>query len=152
MGGTRRGGRFQRTLASSLPALEAACCDLRAYLQARDVGDASFCAELVARELLNNAVLHGNALDTAKTVELELAVGWRWITIRVTDEGAGFDWRAACRRPLEDTSATHGRGLAICRTYGRHLTYRLGGRQALVRLLRHAVPTEERNDGSGLHD
>ena len=42
-------------------------------------------------EALSNAMLYGNAGDSAKRVRVEILVAGSEITARVTDEGAGFD-------------------------------------------------------------
>ena len=142
--------RFCRTVASTFEAVESTCQDLRVFLDARRVAASRFATELVVREFLNNAVLHGNRLDASKTADLEVCLGRIWITVRVTDQGTGFDWRRVMRRPLEGAAATHGRGLTIGKTYGRRLTYSLGGRQVRVRL--EKAPANGDDDVTRLHD
>lgn len=129
--------RFERRIASTWEAVEGACHELRDFLAATGPGQARFGTELVVREFLNNAVLHGNRLDPTRTALLEVGIGRTWITVRVTDEGAGFDWRRVLQRPAESATATRGRGLTIGKTYGSSVTYGLGGRRVTVRLAKH---------------
>ena len=46
---------------------------------------------LLASELVTNAVLHGRAGAGPHEVGLDVHVSRRWVTVTVTDDGAGFD-------------------------------------------------------------
>lgn len=96
-----------------------------------------FGVELVARELLNNAILHGNKLDRNKKVEFSLHIGRRWIRLLVADQGEGFNWRKARRLP-PDISSESGRGMAIARVYGQRIHFGAGGRKIEVWFDQHA--------------
>ena len=63
---------------------------------------------IVCRELLKNAVVHGNRNDTQKSVTLRLQClpGGRW-RIEAEDDGSGFDVRA---RPAWATGFPEGCG------------------------------------------
>ena len=88
---------FRREIVSTTDAVETACVELRAFLNDAGLGTEAFGIELVARELLVNAVKHGNGFHAERRARMRLAVGRRWLTLRVTDEGKGFDWRAQRR-------------------------------------------------------
>jgi len=90
-----------------------------------------FAIELVARELLNNAILHGNKQNPDKQVEFNLFVGRRWIRLQIADQGDGFNWRQARRLP-PDVLAESGRGMAIARVYGQRVHFGAGGRKIEV--------------------
>ena len=130
---------FQRAIPSAPDAVDGACRDLRAYLSTSGVSDAGFGIELVARELLNNAVLHGNRLRAEERAVLELRIGRRWITLRVADTGQGFDWRSARRRTHAALEATHGRGLIIAGEYGAGVRFNQAGNSVTVRFAKPAV-------------
>ena len=68
-------------------------------------------------EAVNNAILHGNASDPSKHVRVCLQATPRLITIRVDDEGPGFN-AAALPNPLEDENLLkeHGRGVFLIRS------------------------------------
>jgi len=81
-----------------------------------------FAAELLVREALTNAVVHGCHTDPRKQVRCLLRLKGRRLLIAVDDDGEGFDWRAAWSRSaaLADCS---GRGIELLRTYASHVRY-----------------------------
>jgi serine/threonine-protein kinase RsbW len=94
-----------------------------------------FDAELLLREALTNAVLHGCDADPNKQVRCVLRLNSRRLLIVVQDDGDGFDWRAAWNHAatLADCS---GRGVEILRTYANHVRYnKRGNAVAMVKRL-----------------
>ena len=107
------------------------CGEIRALLEAVGLAAACFSVELVTRESLCNAVIHGNGCDPEKKIYLELRIGTLWIRLQVADEGAGFNWRRERKTPRDETVAD-GRGLAIYARYaGRTAFNRRGNRVTL---------------------
>lgn len=84
--------------------------------------------ELLAREALNNAILHGNRNRPGKTARLDLRLGRRWMRMQVEDEGDGFNWRAV-RFRVPDNSDTSGRGLSIISLYADRVSFNRSGNQ-----------------------
>lgn len=121
-----------REIPSRLEQVEDLCLEVRSVLHRHGLGAAQFAMELLTRECLNNAVLHGNGKDAAKRVALRLSCGRDWLHLRVVDEGAGFNWRAAGRRAPAGHEATNGRGLAIIRTYADRVSFNQRGNQITV--------------------
>lgn len=125
---------FCHTLASTYPAVDAACGWAGARLDALGLpaGVDRAAVMLALREALNNAVEHGNGFDADKTVELAI---WRdsdRLLVRVTDQGAGLP------RPTASTdirqvppAQRRGRGLPSLRSLARRVTMD-GGRVTLV--------------------
>jgi serine/threonine-protein kinase RsbW len=76
------------------------------------------------REAVANAIKHGNRLDPAKRVEVEVAIDGGFVEIRVSDEGQGFD-PAAVRDPLapENLFRTNGRGIFYMRRFMDEVSY-----------------------------
>jgi serine/threonine-protein kinase RsbW len=72
---------------------------------------------VAATEAVNNAILHGNQSDPAKQVRICLRTTKRLLTIRVDDEGPGFD-ASALPNPLEEENLLkeHGRGVFLIRS------------------------------------
>ena len=67
-------------------------------------------------EALSNAMLYGNERDPRKRVRVEVIVGEREITARITDEGVGFDPRHVPDPTVPDNlQRTCGRGLYLMR-------------------------------------
>ena len=104
------------------------------------LGPDAFRIELVARELLVNAVKHGNQFHADRRARMQLAVGRRWVTLHVSDEGKGFDWRAQRRRQSAGVTDTHGRGLLIGANYGSRLRFNQAGNEVTVWFEKHAEP------------
>jgi serine/threonine-protein kinase RsbW len=69
---------------------------------------------LAAREILNNAIKHGNRFEAGKRVYLRASRNGESLTIEVTDEGQGFDLEQVpdARLP-EYRERRSGRGLTI---------------------------------------
>ena len=73
---------------------------------------------MALREALANAIKHGNGLDMAKRVHLEMDVKDHTLRIRIRDEGTGFD-PAGVADPLaqENRFKTSGRGIFYMKTF-----------------------------------
>lgn len=118
-------------MAADLTEVEAACDAIKVLLSENQLQDRQFAIELVARELLNNAILHGSRQDRNKRVTMCLGIGRRWIQLSIADQGGGFDWHKV-RRKIPDASAESGRGMAIATNYGQRLRIAAGGRRVDV--------------------
>lgn len=90
---------------------------------------------MALREALANAIKHGNAQDLAKRVHLEMDVTDHTLTIRIQDEGAGFDPEGVVD-PLapENRLKTTGRGIFYMKTFMDEVRFRLaeGGGMEIV--------------------
>ena len=128
--------RLSWALLSRFEEVDAVCGEIRSALRKNGMESASFAVELTARECLNNAVRHGNAGNAARHVELELRSGRKWICLRVSDEGAGFNWRETRRRPLPAGDAIFGRGLSIAAAYADRVRFNRQGNQITLWLPR----------------
>lgn len=110
---------------------ELLCMKIRAFLQSAELSEVSFPVELLARECLTNAVIHGNRNAADKTVVFNLAVGRKWIRLQVSDEGHGFRWRNQ-REERQDTTIPSGRGVPLYALYAERVRFnRSGNRVAL---------------------
>lgn len=119
---------FCREIRSCADAAESLCVEVRAWLAANGLRGACFPVELLARECLSNAILHGNCKDADKPIVLRLWIGREWIHLQITDQGGGFAWREAfASRP--DASAASGRGLHICALYSARARFNRRGNQ-----------------------
>jgi serine/threonine-protein kinase RsbW len=80
---------------------------------------------LAAREAAVNAVMHGNRQDAAKKVDLSLELSDQALTIRVADQGEGFD-PDSLPDPLapENILRGSGRGIFLIRTFMDELKFR----------------------------
>ena len=120
---------FTKDMPSCLSEVDEVCDDVRTFLEGEGLAVYCFSLELMVREAVNNAILHGNCRNNDKRVTLDLSIGKKWIRAAITDEGAGFNWRRARRKPMPDATSISGRGLCIIASYADRLTYnRLGNR------------------------
>jgi serine/threonine-protein kinase RsbW len=108
-------------------------------------GTNRFAAELLMREVLTNAVVHGCGTDPGKQVRCSLRLKSGRLLIAVEDDGEGFDWRAARAHPVVFTDCS-GRGSGILRLYANRVRYNaVGNAVTLVRCLAVAVLAEKRD-------
>ena len=123
---------YQATLANVEQVCSTAARVLDEYLvQKKD----RFAVELLLRESLNNAVLHGCNLDSRQFFSCRLIISEQEITIEVSDDGPGFDWR---KKPegSPDNLGESGRGLTIYAIYAHAICYNdVGNGVTLTRTL-----------------
>lgn len=108
--------------------VNAVCLEARKLLDRQGQTGHAFTVDLLLREFLNNAILHGNCSDVGKRVEVSVRIGRKWIELRIADEGPGFDWRGSSR-VFPDADATSGRGLAIGAQYAQRMQFNRAGNQ-----------------------
>ena len=89
----RLAAALEQRIPSRLDAAESLCLKIRGLLEATDPGEVGFAVELLARECLTNAVVHGNRNHADKSIRLRLWLGRKWICLEVSDEGPGFTGR-----------------------------------------------------------
>ena len=85
-----------------------------------------FAIELLIREALANAVFHGSQADPLCRIIMRLKVDNEGVTIEVSDEGPGFDWRDSLERPVGPEGES-GRGLPIYRYYADTVSFNEAG-------------------------
>ncbi|ABZ84243.1 hypothetical protein HM1_1673 [Heliomicrobium modesticaldum Ice1] len=86
-------------------------------------GKQVFVVDLALRELLNNAVEHGNKLDPAKQVRCCLSLDEKSVRLDVWDEGTGFCLEKAVDDDvLQDLMRERNRGLEIIGLMGFSIT------------------------------
>ena len=117
---------------SDIAEVDRVCRAAKELLEGNGLIDRVFAVELLLREFVNNAILHGNNADVSKRVQVRIRVGRKSIMLSIADEGVGFDWRERqCH--VADESDISGRGLAIGMEYARKVTYnRTGNRVVLL--------------------
>ncbi len=95
---------------------------IRLFLEERNGESHLFPLSLLAREALNNAMIHGNRLAPGKTVRFRLLEREGGFDLEIEDDGPGFDWR----RRLQASSRADdvsGRGHEIFRNYAQAVRY-----------------------------
>lgn len=89
---------------------------------------------LCLEELLHNAMEHGNRCDVSKKVYITVKAEPTRATIRVRDEGEGFDHlrQEGARGEVPDVLSERGRGLLIVRHYADELRFNREGNEATL--------------------
>ena len=91
--------------------------------------------ELALREALSNAMLHGNRLDSRKSVHVRCCCeGSKGALIVVRDQGQGFD-PTQVPDPLafENLAAEHGRGIHLMKLAMDEVSFERGGTEVRMR-------------------
>ena len=102
--------------------------------------DSRHWVEMAMREAVANAIKHGNRLDPAKKVMIEMGVEGDEIVISVADEGTGFD-PATVHDPLapENRFKKDGRGIFYMRSFMDGVDYRFRPEGGTVLTLRKRI-------------
>lgn len=100
--------------------------------KARDAGfnkDTQFAIRLALDEAVSNAIRHGNQNDVAKTVTIDFTVTPDRVTVKITDQGPGFD-PGSLPDPTapENLTRPHGRGVLLIQSYMTDVSYSDKGR------------------------
>jgi serine/threonine-protein kinase RsbW len=103
---------------------------------------------MAVREAAINAVLHGNAYDRRKTIEVTFAREPETLEVTVRDQGKGFDV-AGIPDPLapENLLKQSGRGIFLIRTYMDEVRFRKlnpGTEMVLVKRIRGKSADKEK--------
>jgi serine/threonine-protein kinase RsbW len=111
---------------TKLENIDAFCIKAKSMLEDADLSEQGFPAEILIREAMTNAMLHGNHLQEDKKVSVAVKLRGNLLIIRVCDEGPGFDWHrsyACADEPLKES----GRGLKIYTHYASRLAFNRRG-------------------------
>ncbi len=104
------------------------------FLLTENLMKIKFQVNLVMRELLNNAVIHGSGRDHRKSVQYKLGLNGTYLIMQVEDEGDGFDW-VMTQEKNPELQADHGRGVPILEKYCASYFYNEKGNGVTVKFL-----------------
>lgn len=113
---------FEILMSSNLENVDRGIAVLRAFLEKNDADRHLFPLSLLAREALNNAMIHGNDLDCEKQVMFRVVRRDQGFRLEVIDQGSGFDWRKRLHAQSDITQES-GRGHEIFRFYASKVRY-----------------------------
>lgn len=122
---------LEGSFSSTLENVDKFCDQARPLHSALGRKDLSFAIELLLREVLNNAVLHGNKSNPEMVITCRFSLEERTVDIDVTDEGQGFEWKIclaelAKRKQIVDDDGllpTSGYGLLLLKEYATDFSY-----------------------------
>ncbi len=123
---------LQRVIPSEMAEVDPLCLDIRTHLDNHGLTSARFAVELLAREWLGNAIVHGNGRKSGRKVAINLLIGRKWIRLQIVDEGAGFNWRRAKKAPLPEDTAVKGRGFPISALYADRIAFNHPGNRVTL--------------------
>lgn len=73
--------------------------------------------QIAVSEALVNAIVHGNKLDSGKKVHINILVEEKKMTVKIKDEGEGFDFNSLPDPTIGDNIyKEHGRGIFIIKS------------------------------------
>jgi serine/threonine-protein kinase RsbW len=91
-------------------------------------------------EAVNNAIVHGNKLDTNKIVDIQVSTEGQVLQFRITDEGPGFDFdNIPDPTSPENIEKPNGRGVFLMRQLADDCEFEELGRVAILRF-NNAIP------------
>jgi serine/threonine-protein kinase RsbW len=119
-----------------LSEVDAVCKEIASWLLEQDLSEHWFPIELLTREALNNAIIHGSNLNPLHQIHYELQRSDDMLRLTIRDDGSGFDWRKWLRKEIVDDDCENGRGIQLYRLYAHSIEFNSCGNQVvLVRLL-----------------
>jgi serine/threonine-protein kinase RsbW len=131
---TRSDESIEIAFRACLKNVDRTCDEIKKALTALELPGDAFPVQILLREALNNAVLHGCKGDLRKRVKCSTRWGdARGIVVTVEDEGDGFDWKTYVAREV-DECACSGRGLAIMNTYGKKVSFSEKGNRVYMEI------------------
>jgi|GEM_PF-498876 len=112
--------------------------------------DARVNIPLACDEAITNAMVHGNGLDAAKKVNVQVYVSHSRFRMRVRDQGDGFDAESvADPRDGDNVLLSGGRGVFLIRRIMDSVKYREGGRVLEMEKKNAPPPTASDTSESG---
>ena len=94
-------------------------------------------------EAVNNAIVHGNKLDSNKMVDVRVSVDGPVLEFRIADEGPGFDFEnIPDPTSPENIEKPNGRGVFLMRQLADTCEFEELGRVAILRF-EQAIPQVE---------
>jgi serine/threonine-protein kinase RsbW len=107
---------------------------------------------LVVRELLVNAIVHGNRSEMARVALIRVALRGRLFEVQVEDEGDGFDYESLVLGLPEDPQSLTKRGLVLVHELSEELIFERGGSRVKAIVMpdgRRSVPGRDSYDFVG---
>jgi|GEM_PF-100462 len=118
--------------ASELKLVSRAVEDVLYFFREHNLPLQLFNLNLMLREALNNAVIHGNTSSPGKFVYLEVLLSKKRVVIQVRDEGEGFDWKGKMAEAGSSTPGENGMGLDIMAASDFSVRYNEKGNQLFL--------------------
>ncbi|MCL7487505.1 MAG: ATP-binding protein [Desulfobulbaceae bacterium] len=118
---------------ASFENINLACSRIDDFLQSLRLEKYGFAVKLGAREILNNAVIHGSKNNQARKIRFKITLHGNRLFLKARDEGTGYVSSRAGResgRVLQES----GRGLAILHKYFDSVSFNESGNEIKLEL------------------
>jgi anti-sigma regulatory factor (Ser/Thr protein kinase) len=127
-----RRSEWRSEIPATLDAIEEFCGEFQLWRPGACPGLDAFSAELLLREALTNAVVHGGQQGPHPHIcSVLLRARPGRLLIAIKDQGDGFDWRAVWNHDAA-LSDTNGRGIGIFRRYASSVRFNSKGNKILL--------------------
>ena len=134
--------------AARLVNVDRICSEISAWLLEKDLSKHLFPLEMLTREAINNAIIHGCRLNSDMQIRCELQCHENMLRLKINDDGPGFNWRAHIQEDTVASYIEHGRGIKLYRFYADTVEFNERGNQViLIRLLKKDQPPATLNKG-----
>ncbi len=122
----RQHNGFEVRMDANLANVDLAMNQLQTFLEKQGQAGHLFALTLLAREGLNNAMIHGNKLNPQTSVIFRVFACNGGFDLYIEDEGEGFPWQEYLNTG-SDIERESGRGHEIYRSYARTVSYNAKG-------------------------
>ncbi|MCK5520055.1 MAG: SpoIIE family protein phosphatase [Candidatus Marinimicrobia bacterium] len=122
----RKDNNLQIKLKSELSLVNNAIEDIIKFVNEYPLNISKFNLNLVCREAINNAIIHGNKNNTDKNVFIKITLTFKSLIIEIMDEGSGFDWKKIKKKEFTGFQE-NGMGMVIMTQNGFNPTYNKAG-------------------------
>lgn len=112
--------------------IDGAVAEIRRSLEERGRAELLFDMELLAREALLNALKNGAPRSASGEVRARLDYRPGAVSLRVEDDGPGFDWRSRLGMSAPEPGSESGRGVFIMKNYADTVEFSPSGNAVLL--------------------
>lgn len=125
------GSLLQVRFNADLELVERLCADAGRFLSSKGLGTLDFELNLILREAVCNAIIHGSGANPARLVDVQMELDTPFIRLRVRDQGEGWNWRGHewCPPPPDQEG---GRGLFILNNYSDKVVFNDSGNEVTI--------------------
>lgn len=128
--------RLEGCVPATIEAIDAVCAEVKTRLIADIVRKEQFIIELLLREALLNAVVHGSKDLIDGFIHYDVERTADSVRARVTDRGSGFNW-SDWEMPDETPLTSSGHGLQILHLYADSIAFNpMGNEMEWIRKFR----------------
>jgi serine/threonine-protein kinase RsbW len=117
---------------ASLFEVNKVCIEMTMWLVEQGLVSHLFPIELLTREALNNAIIHGCNLDPERLVSCEIECSENLLYLKVCDDGPGFHWQHYLQNEIADEKHESGRGIQMYRIYADTIEFNPCGNQVIL--------------------